>query len=318
MTERDTQRANSAEPSAGDPSIGGPSIGDPDTPNSNADGTSEQRARAQDRKSAHAGGANASLSRRPMFLLRGQLRYIVAAFGYFTRVPVSRTIGFDPSDLAGAARYFPLVGVFVGLAGALVYLVASSVFPATVAVLLSMAATLLSTGALHEDGLADCCDGLGGGATREDALRIMRDPRLGAFGAVGLVMALALKWQTLAALPVATAAWTMVSAHAASRALAVSFLATQDYAREEGKARAVSHRMSPRSLGIALALGLPWLFLPDPRAGALALAVAVSLRWLLARYFARRLGGYTGDCLGFAQQIFELSFYLSALAWTSF
>lgn len=311
--ERDARHTNSAEPSAGDANIG-----DPDAQNSNAHGASEQRGRAEDRKSAHAGGATASLARRPMFILRGQLRYIVAAFGYFTRVPIPRAIVFDPRDLAGAARYFPLVGVFVGLAGALVYLVASSVFPATVAVLLSMAATLLLTGALHEDGLADCCDGLGGGATREDALRIMRDPRLGAFGAIGLVMALALKWQTLAALPAASAAWTIVGAHAASRALAVSYLATQDYAREEGKARAVSHRMSRRSLGVALALGLPWLFLPDPRAGALALAVALSLRVLLARYFARRLGGYTGDCLGFAQQIFEVSFYLSALAWTSF
>lgn len=253
--------------------------------------------------------------RRP---LHSQLRYLVAAFGYFTRVPIPRAIGLDPRDLAGAARYFPLVGACVGVVGALVYLIALRVFPPTIAVLLSMAATLLATGALHEDGLADCCDGLGGGATREDALRIMRDPRLGAFGAIGLVMALALKWQTLAALPAASAAWTMVGAHAASRALAVSFLATHDYAREDGKAKPVAQRMSPRVLAVAFALGLPWLLLPDWRASVFGLAAALVLRFALARYFARRLGGYTGDCLGFAQQLFELMFYLSALAWTSF
>ncbi|RDU96595.1 adenosylcobinamide-GDP ribazoletransferase [Trinickia dinghuensis] len=277
----------------------------------------EPRAEPDDGPSHRAASGAASLvRRRPRW--HDELRCLVAALGYFTRVPIPPAIALDRNDLAGAARYFPVVGALVGAAGALVYLIARCVFPPPVAVLLSMAATLLATGALHEDGLADCCDGFGGGPTREDALRIMRDPRLGAFGAIGLVIALALKWQTLAALPAATAAWTMVSAHAASRALAVSFLATHDYAREEGKAKPVAQRMPARSLAVALALGLPWLVLPDWRAGALGLAVALALRFLLGRYFARRLGGYTGDCLGLAQQIFELALYLSALAWTSF
>ncbi len=262
-----------------------------------------------------AAGAASFVRRSPW---HEQARCVVAALGYFTRVPIPRSLGLDEHDLAGAARYFPFIGALVGTAGALVYLLALRVFPASVAVLLSMAVTLLATGALHEDGLADCCDGFGGGSTREDALRIMQDPRLGAFGAIGLVIALALKWQTLAALPSSTAAWTMVGAHAASRALAVSFLATHDYAREQGKAKAVAQRMSARSLAVALALGLPWLLTPDWRAGALGLAVALALRLALGRYFARRLGGYTGDCLGFAQQLFELAIYLSALAWISF
>jgi adenosylcobinamide-GDP ribazoletransferase len=263
-----------------------------------------------------AGADTATVARRTRF--EAQWRYIVAALGYFTRVPIPRAIALDAHDLAGASRYFPLIGVLVGAVGALVYLVALSLFPAGVAVLLSMAATLLLTGALHEDGLADCCDGLGGGMTRDDALRIMRDPRLGAFGAIGLMLSLALKWQTLTALPAATAAWAMVGAHAASRALAVTYLATHDYAREQGKAKRVAQPMSKRSLAVALMLGLPWLLVPDWRAGVLGLAVIAALRFLLGRYFARRLGGYTGDCLGFAQQVFELALYLTVLAWTSF
>ncbi|WP_206953570.1 adenosylcobinamide-GDP ribazoletransferase [Trinickia acidisoli] len=273
------------------------------------------RAQAHEPKAVRAGLSVAPVARRSP--LCTHLRYIVAAFGYFTRVPIPRAISLDPRDLAGASRYFPLIGVCVGAAGALVYLAALRVFPPAVAVLLSMAVTLLLTGALHEDGLADCCDGLGGGATREDALRIMRDPRLGAFGAIGLVISLALKWQTLAALPAMTAAWAMVGAHAASRALAVSYLATHDYAREQGKAKALAQRMSAPALGVACALGLPWLVIPDWRAGVSGLVAACVLRFALGRYFTRRLGGYTGDCLGFAQQIFELAFYLSALAWTS-
>ncbi|RKP44844.1 adenosylcobinamide-GDP ribazoletransferase [Trinickia fusca] len=250
--------------------------------------------------------------------LRAELRYFCAALGYFTRIPVPRGIGFAPGDLAGAARYLPLVGVIVGGIGGLVYLAALRVFPVSIAVLLSMAATLAVTGAFHEDGLADCCDGFGGGATRDDVLRIMRDPRLGAFGAVGLVLALALKWQALAALPPLRAAWVMLAAHAASRTLAASFLATLDYARTEGKAQPVAQRMSAGALAWAAVLGLPWLFWPDWRAGACALALAVVCRVLLARYFVRRLGGYTGDCLGFAQQIFELAIYLTVLGWTSY
>ncbi len=257
----------------------------------------------------------APLVRRSVW--RQQARYCVAALGYFTRVPIPRSIGLDASELAGAARYFPLIGALVGALGACVYWVALQVFPPAVAVLLSMAATLLSTGALHEDGLADCCDGFGGGATRDDALRIMRDPRLGAFGAIGLVMTLALKWQTLVALPAQTAAWTMVGAHAASRALAVSYLSTHDYAREQGKAKPVAQRMGARALVVALALGLPWLVLLDWRAGVTGLALCLVLRFALGRYFTRRLGGYTGDCLGFAQQLFELALYLVVLAWTS-
>jgi adenosylcobinamide-GDP ribazoletransferase len=249
---------------------------------------------------------------------RLELRYLCAALGYFTRLPVPRgLIATDAGDLAGAIRYFPLVGALVGGLGALVYLLALRVFPASVAVLLSMAATLAATGAFHEDGLADSCDAFGGGATREDVLRIMRDPRLGAFGAIGLIVALALKWQTLVALPPLLAAWLMIAAHAASRAMTASFLVTLDYARAEGKAQPVAQRLSWRAYGLAAALGLPWLVLPDWRAGLFALGVVLVLRALFGRYFVRRIGGYTGDCLGFAQQVFELAIYLSVLGWIS-
>lgn len=212
-----------------------------------------------------------------------ELRYFVVALGYFTRVPVPRAISGQAVDLAHAARYFPLV----------------------------------ATGALHEDGLADSCDAFGGGYTREDVLRIMRDSRIGTFGAAALVVALALKWQALAAMPPARAAWTMIAAHAASRTLAASLLLTLDYARAEGKAQPVAHRMRAGAFAFAAALGLPWLFWPDWRAGALALAAMLVLRAGIARYLDARIGGYTGDCLGFAQQVFELSIYLAMLGWMS-
>ncbi|KVE39330.1 adenosylcobinamide-GDP ribazoletransferase [Burkholderia sp. TSV86] len=247
-----------------------------------------------------------------------EFRYFVVALGYFTRVPVPRSISSASVELAQAARYFPLVGVCVGVLAALVHLAASRVWPPGIAALLSIAATLAATGALHEDGLADSCDAFGGGYTRDDVLRIMRDSRIGTFGAAALVVALALKWQALAAMPPARAAWTMIAAHAGSRALAASLLVTLDYVRAEGRARPVAQRMRARAFAFAAACGLPWLFWPDWRAGALALAVTLVLRAGIARYLVKRIGGYTGDCLGFAQQVFELAIYLAVLGWISF
>ena len=252
-----------------------------------------------------------------------ELRYFFTALGYFTRVPVPRWVGYEPHYLHAAARYFPLVGLLVGGSSALVYLAALRVFPAGVAVLLSMAASLLVTGAFHEDGLADCVDAFGGAYTRENVLRIMHDSRIGAFGAIALVIALALKWQTLAALPPMRAAGLMIGAHAASRAFAISYLATLDYVRAEGKAKPVAQRLSAPALLCAALFGLPWLLwsngpaLADWRFAAVTLLVLVALRFAMGRYFVRRLGGYTGDCLGFAQQVFELSIYLMGLAWIS-
>ncbi|RDJ99422.1 adenosylcobinamide-GDP ribazoletransferase [Paraburkholderia lacunae] len=252
-----------------------------------------------------------------------ELRYFFTALGYFTRVPVPRWVGYEPHYLNAAARYFPLVGVLVGGLSALVYLASLRVFPAGVAVLLSMAASLVVTGAFHEDGLADCVDAFGGAYTRDDVLRIMRDSRIGAFGAIALVIALALKWQALAAMPPMRAASLMIAAHAASRASAIGYLATLDYVRAEGKARPVAQRLSGSASICAAVSGLPWLLWPSWRDGpdwrfaCVTLAVLAALHFAMGRYFVRRIGGYTGDCLGFAQQIFELSIYLVGLAWIS-
>lgn len=109
----------------------------------------------------------------------------------------------------------------------------------------------------------------------------------------------------------------MIAAHAASRVFAISYLATLDYVRAEGKAKPVAQRLGSPALLCAALFGLPALFWPDWRFACVVLAVLVVLRFMLGRYFVRRIGGYTGDCLGFAQQIFELAIYLTGLAWIS-
>ena len=146
------------------------------------------------------------------FDARQEWTLLLAAVQVLTRIPV--TVAHGPDTLRNATRYMPLVGLGIGGAAAAVFAAARTGLPPAPAALLALAATLLLTGALHEDGLADCCDGLGGGRTRADALRIMRDSRIGAFGALGLLATVGTKLACLAAL--AQPEHALVAAAAAS------------------------------------------------------------------------------------------------------
>ena len=150
-----------------------------------------------------------------------ELRLFFIALQFLTRVPVPAWVGFEPMWLNQSARYFPLVGSCVGLVGAGVLWASSLVFPPAVGVGLSMAATLVMTGGFHEDGLADTFDALGGAVSRERALEIMKDSRIGSYGALALVVVLGTKAAALASLPLALALPAGLFAHTASRAAAI-------------------------------------------------------------------------------------------------
>lgn len=246
--------------------------------------------------------------------LRRELAALRAAVMFFTRVPVPSSANHDPADLQRASAWFPLVGWLVGAVAAGVWWAAAQVWSPVVASGLSLVATLLLTGAFHEDGFADVCDGFGGGYTKERVLEIMRDSRVGAFGAIGVVMMLGLKWHTIASLPVAAGVAVLFAGHALSRAAAVSLMAVLPYVREEaGKAKPLATELGGSRLLIALVCGLaPLVLLP---ASCTWSVMAVAVAWLLlAGWFKRRIGGYTGDCLGAAQQVTEVVFYLSVTA----
>ena len=243
-------------------------------------------------------------------MIRREARLLLTAVQFLTRLPVPGWIGHGPGQLDQAMRYLPLVGIGVGLVGAAVLALAGAGLPRPVAALFSVAATLLLTGALHEDGLADTLDGLFGGATREDALRIMRDSRLGTFGVAGLAVALGLKVAALSALPAAGPA--LVAAHAGSRFFVACVLTRLPYARTDGKAAPVADGVGTTELAVAGCCGILPMLLLGSRAVP-ALLLAGGLAWLVARWFRRRLGGYTGDGLGAVQQVTELAILLVAL-----
>ncbi len=276
--------------------------------------------------------------------VRHELRLYLIALQFFTRVPIPAWVGYTPEWMHASARHYPGVGLLVGLWGAAVLALAASIWPAPVAVGLSIAATVWLTGGFHEDGLADTCDGLGGAVTRERALTIMKDSRLGSYGALGLVLVLGLKaaaLQGLLGLSLAQAVLAGTWAHVASRAVPVLLLASLPYAgdAEHAKAKPMAQQVSRGGLLAALAwvvvvtglvvtglvvtgavsfttvmtAGGSWLSAGVPAVfGALAgllLATGFCRRW-----YRRRLGGYTGDTLGAAQQLSELAALLGWLA----
>lgn len=256
-----------------------------------------------------------------------ELRLFFVALQFLTKLPSPRWVGFEPEWLNQSARHFPAVGLLVGAVAALVLALGDVLFPPAVAVGLSMAATLLLTGAFHEDGWADTCDALGGGASvgRERALLIMKDSRIGTYGAVGLLLMLGLKAATLVALPLALAVPALLFAHTASRAAAVALIRWLPYAGdiEHAKAKPLAQRIAGAGLVVALGwllllcIALVWAaqrwdepaVLPAVALGLLVVAAAAA--WC-ARWFRQRLGGYTGDTLGATQQLTEL---LALLAW---
>ena len=253
-----------------------------------------------------------------MTRMREELAVFLLAVQFLTRLPVRSRHLYTEARLAAATRYHPLVGALIGAFSGGVFWLAHLVFPASLSVVLAVAASLVATGALHEDGFADTCDGLGGGATRERALEIMRDSRLGTYGATGLGLMLAAKVLALVAAPPETVPWLLIAAHAASRSSAVLALATGTYARDAGVAAPVADAVGRGSLALALATGAAAVCVP--LAAAAPVAVLAGLGGLAAGHVAmrglyeRKLGGYTGDCLGAVQQTSELGMYLGVAA----
>ncbi len=251
--------------------------------------------------------------------MRQQLEYFFAALRFFTRLPTPAWVGHSQEQLNHAARYFPLVGVIVGAIGAAVTELAVLALPIGVAVLLGMAATVLVTGGFHEDGFADACDGFGGGWDKARVLAIMKDSRIGSYAAIGLGLLLLTKWTALVEIDAAfgppVLALVLIAGHAVSRLAPTALIHFLDYVRDDdsSKSRPLAQRMAPGELAIAALCGLaPCLLLP-PTDILVALGAAALASFAAARYFLRRIGGYTGDCLGATQQLAELAFYLGML-----
>jgi adenosylcobinamide-GDP ribazoletransferase len=240
------------------------------------------------------------------------MHVFLTALMFFTRIPVPATLPYTKALLNKALRYFPLVGGIVGAIGAGSLWLGLLVFPFPLALLLSMLVTIFVTGAFHEDGFADFCDGYGGGLTKEKVLEIMKDSRLGTYGTVGLTAMLATKFMALSYLSIPLIFLVMIVAHIVSRFVPVLLVYTTPYIREDAlsKAKPIGNQTTKTSVTIALITALiPLLFLDWLLIVGVALASIVVL-WLFRAYIMKRTGGYSGDVLGALQQLVEVAIYL--------
>lgn len=257
-------------------------------------------------------------------LIAKEWPYLVSAVMFYTRIPVPANSEHSQEILNRSRKYFPAVGIIIGNIAVITFLLAHAVFGLAVSIAISMVATILATGAFHEDGFADSCDGLGGGWSTEQVLTIMKDSRVGTYATVGLISMLSLKFLVL--LDIVTAlsptlfAMIYISGHTLSRQLSSSAIERYDYVQDidQSKVKPITEQhLSSSDTRISLLLtAIPLLLLltQAPLATLVAIVLAAVSAVFFMRYCERRIGGYTGDILGATQQISEVVFYLSMAA----
>jgi adenosylcobinamide-GDP ribazoletransferase len=246
---------------------------------------------------------------------RRLLTDLAVSITFCTRLPLARFMPVEGGDLARATWALPVAGALVGTLGALAYWVAVRLaMPPFIAAALALAAGLVATGCLHEDGLADTADGFGG-SSPERKLEIMRDSRLGTYGACALVMSILLRWAALASIADPRAvALALVAAHAAARAPLPAFMVFVPAARMDGLAAAAGPppREAVTAAGILGALVLAACF--GPTMAVIALGLLAAAGALMARMSVKAFGGHTGDVLGALEQVNEVLILLAAVA----
>ncbi|MCH2225842.1 MAG: adenosylcobinamide-GDP ribazoletransferase [Crocinitomicaceae bacterium] len=251
--------------------------------------------------------------------MKDEFQTFLNALQFYTRIPLGKLVKYTPKRLENSIRYFPIIGIIVGGMTSVSVIFFDGLVGTLSAVIIGLLVGVLITGALHEDGLADCCDGFGGGWTKDRVLAIMKDSTIGVYGAIGLIFLFTLKvsflWQLYTLSSHCVFIYSIVLTQVVSRSTTGLIMLFLDYARSDdsSKSSGVAKRLSFFNtimlLGITgLTFGADHWFLIGPKM-LWMLPILVVLMFLLGFYFKRRIGGYTGDCLGMAQQLSELVIY---------
>ncbi len=239
------------------------------------------------------------------------------AMGFFSRLPMPKNTPYSEERMNRSGRYFSTVGLLLGVLCGGVFLLLDAVLPSAIAIFLMMSFSLMLTGAFHEDGLTDMADGIGGGMTLERRLTIMKDSRIGTYGASALIMALLGKWVLLNELvSMAGLFMIIVTGYTFSRAIAASLIYDMPYVSDldTSKSKPLANKQTKGELAFLMLIGLlPSLWFGLAFTCVLAF-VAYVFRVGFKKWLIARIGGFTGDCLGAAQQLMELLIYIVFVA----
>lgn len=250
--------------------------------------------------------------------IRTPIRIALTAVMFLTRIRVPSWVTHAPDDLARSTPYFPLVGVVVGAIGAAAGLIGLHWWNPLVGAVAAVAATVRITGAFHEDALADACDGFGGGWTIEQVLVIMKDSRIGSYGAIGLLLVTVMRIAALTIIatysPLLFVA-ALIAGHVLGRWSSLPLIAGLRYVSDAdtSKSKPFAASVTPARLAAGSVLSLLVLvaLFGDAIAVGILTLLATAITFVLGRYFRRRIGGMTGDCLGAANQAVETATYLA-------
>lgn len=254
-------------------------------------------------------------------LLKTELNLLGLALGFFTRLPLPQNLNYSPELLNHSTRYYGVVGGLIGLLLIPIFWATHTLFPLPLAVLLTITASLIITGAFHEDGLADMTDGFGGGYTPERKLEIMKDSRQGTFGVCAIVLTLSFYYVALATfsnLSFMALSVALLSGHSLSRIMAGTLVADLPYLRtldSRAKAKPLSTGLRRRDLVWLLLSAIPFLALLSWPCALGLIPLLVVIHMLYRQYLLSQFGGYTGDCLGGAQVITMISIWLYQIMW---
>lgn len=247
--------------------------------------------------------------------LRSVWSDLLTATQFLTRIPMPPQ-PYEPDSLARSVKFFPLVGILVGAGAAVLHLALAPHLPRSVAALLVVTFVLLITGCLHEDGLADAADGFGGGWNREQILLILRDSRVGSYGAAAIALSLAGRVLLISSLPLDQVACFLIAAHVLCRwtTLPLSYflpsarsLVSQE---KENQGARIAQLTSLHSLIFSTILSVAIVIALLHTRGLIAIAFTITATSLSGFYYRRRIGGITGDCFGATNQISEVLVYL--------
>ncbi|WP_104403036.1 adenosylcobinamide-GDP ribazoletransferase [Vibrio penaeicida] len=251
-----------------------------------------------------------------MSWLKTQLELFYLALSFFSRIPVPASTPYSDERMNRAGRYFAFVGALFGLLSASVYEASNLIFSPQISVFIAMVFSLMLTGAFHEDGLTDMADGMGGGMTRERRLSIMKDSRIGTYGASALIMAILGKFLLLSELANHENIFLIwVAGYTFSRAIAASFIFDTPYVSDSdtSKSKPLAQKQSLSELLFILVCGMASIFWMPFITAVIVVVMGMIFRMTFKRWLMARLGGFTGDCLGAAQQLVEILFYLVVL-----
>lgn len=241
--------------------------------------------------------------------MRRWVEELLVAFQFLTRLPISR-VPYEPDSLSRSAKFFPVVGLVIGLGVSVLWHLLTPHLNRVLVALLIVTFLVLITGGLHEDGMSDSADAFGGGWNREQVLSILRDSRIGSFGALALVISVLARILLLSILPVNRFTAFVISAHVLCRWTTLPLGCFLRSAREsDGQGARIAQKISPASLVSGTILSVASVLYLMHKSFWIPLLAAMITTALSGLYYFRRIGGVTGDCFGATNQLTEIAIY---------